>query len=87
MEQGGIATIGMTIVAAAFVILTFFSYNFTYLPFGATIYMLAVWATFLTVATIPDEIPLFSAETEFIMAAVLGAAGMDNRSHRFHGEA
>ncbi|MFG1501950.1 MAG: MFS transporter [Cuniculiplasma divulgatum] len=36
----GIATIGMTIVAAAFVILTFFSYNFTYLPFGATIYML-----------------------------------------------
>lgn len=36
----GIATIGMFIVAGAFVILTFFSYTFTYLPFGLTLYML-----------------------------------------------
>ncbi len=36
----GIATIGMSIVSLSFIILTFFSYNFSYLPFGATIYML-----------------------------------------------
>ncbi|MFG1415235.1 MAG: MFS transporter [Thermoplasmataceae archaeon] len=36
----GIATIGMVIVAAAFIILTFFSANFTYIPFGATLYMM-----------------------------------------------
>ncbi|EQD67705.1 major facilitator transporter, partial [mine drainage metagenome] len=36
----GIATIGMVIVAAAFMILTLFSANFSYLPFGATLYMM-----------------------------------------------
>ena len=36
----GIATIGMVIVAGAFIILTFFSANFTYIPFGATLYMM-----------------------------------------------
>ena len=36
----GIATIGMVIVAGAFIILTFFSANFSYIPFGATLYMM-----------------------------------------------
>ncbi len=36
----GIATIGMSIVAVAFVLLTFFSYDFSYLPFALVIYML-----------------------------------------------
>ncbi len=36
----GIATIGMAIVAAAFLILTLFSANFSYIPFGATLYMM-----------------------------------------------
>ncbi len=36
----GIATIGMSIVAVTFIVLTFFSYNFSYIPFGLTLYFM-----------------------------------------------
>jgi EmrB/QacA subfamily drug resistance transporter len=36
----GIATIGMSIVAVSFILLTLFSYDFSYLPFGLTLYLM-----------------------------------------------